>query len=190
MLSLKTLSKFMLAVGLTVSIAACGTTDSERTAYWNAQTAKATAWQNIEVARAQTEGLKYIAAAKAVEQADASAKTAAAMSIAMGGAKSSAPADNSSSVFAGDRAPETTEQKARAWAGLFINGVMPWWMRDRDSQRANETAQVQSNNNAAVQMNTNNTMLGLGLGDRAIEANAPIQFYTDSFTVNKPEPTR
>ena len=177
--------------GLAIASAAvistgCATGAQEQVEYYKYLQEEAKAKSAIGVARAQVEAVKYIAAAKAVENADSSAKAAASVSMAVAGSGSNQPAPD---TFASSvKRPESFEDKAYKWMGLLAGTVAPLWVQDRNGSRAAEVAEIQSNNNARVQMNTNGTMLGLGLGREALAADAPMEFSTDAVTINKPEP--
>ena len=168
-----------IAVYATVATAAvfatgCATNDKVQVAYYEYLKAEAEAKKAIGVAQAQKESVRYMAAAKAVENADSSAKAAAsvALGVTSGTGSSNQPAQTSPRI----QAPETTEQKVFRWASLITQGVVPAVIDNNRSNRQAEVAIVQSNNAADVQKNTNQTMLGLGLGSQAFQAAAPLEF--------------
>jgi hypothetical protein len=168
-----------IAVYATVATAAvfatgCATNDKVRVAYYEYLKAEAEAKKAIGVAQAQKESVRYMAAAKAVENADSSAKAAAsvALGVTSGTGSSNQPAQTSPRI----QAPETTEQVVFRWASLLTNGVVPAVIDNNRSKRQAEVAIVQSNNAASVQKDTNATMLGLGLGSQAFQAAAPLEF--------------
>ena len=175
-----------LAIASAVVLSTGCSTSQEQVEYYKYLQEEAKAKSAIGVARAQTEAVKYVATAKAVENADSSAKAAASVSMAVAGSGSNQPpADTFASSV---KRPESTEDKVFKWMGLLAGTVAPLWVQDRNGSRAAEVAEIQSNNNARVQMNTNGTMLGLGLGREALAADAPMEFSTDAVTINKPEP--
>lgn len=167
--------------------AGCATDDKVQVAYYEYLKAEAEAKKEVGKAKYEAEATKHLASAMALKDADSSAKAAGAVSIALSANGSKFETSEQSTSF-GVRAPESTSDKAFKWASLLVNGVAPWWVRDRDGQRQAEVQMVNSNNQARVQMSTNSTMLGLGLGREALQADAPLLFSTDTFRIDRPEP--
>lgn len=185
MQSLKRISAAAL-VGI-AALASVGCANTElQVAYYEYLKSEAEARKAVGVAQAQTESLRYIAAAKAVESADSSAKAAAAVTLGIGAGKGAQTAQANTSPRI--QAPETTEDKLFKWASLITGAVVPAWQVDRQTKRSAEVAIVQSNNSASVQKDTNSTMLGLGLGSQAIQAASPLEFSGAGLTVSKPLP--
>jgi len=164
----------------------CATNDKVQVAYYEYLKAEAEAKKAIGVAQAQKESIRYIAAAKAVESADSSAKAAAsvALSVTSGSGSANQPAQTSPRI----QAPETTEQKVFRWASLITQGVVPAVIDNNRSKRQAEVAIVQSNNSASVQKDTNATMLGLGLGSQAFQAAAPLEFSGAGLSISRERP--
>lgn len=169
--------------------AGCATDDKVQVAYYEYLKAEAEAKKEIGKAKYSAEATKHLASAMALKDADSSAKAAGAVSIALAGNSSKVESAEQSTSF-GVKVPESTGDKAYKWASLLVNGVAPWWVQDRNGQRQADVQMLNSHNQAQVQMNTNSTMLGLGLGRDAFQANAPTTFGTSSFQINRPEPQR
>jgi hypothetical protein len=169
--------------------AGCATDDKVQTAYYEYLKAEAEAKKEVGKARYNAEAVKHLASAMALKDADSSAKAAGAVSIALAGNSSRAESAEQSTSF-GVKAPESMGDKAFKWASLLVNGVAPWWVQDRNGQRQAEVQIVNSDNQAKVQMSTNSTMLGLGLGREAFQSSAPTLFSTDTFTIDRPEPKK
>ena len=176
----------LLGVAVLLS-AGCATSDDVQVAYYEYLKAEAEARKEIGKAKYSAEATKHIASAMALKDADSSAKAAGAVSIALAGNSSRDESDEKSTPF-GVKAPESMSDKAFKWASLLVNGVVPWWVQDRNGQRQAEVQIVNSDNQARVQMSTNSTMLGLGLGREAFRSSAPTLFSTDTFKIERPEP--
>lgn len=175
----------IVVVAASILAAGCATSDNAQVAYYEYLKAEAQAKEKIGVANAQKEAIRYMAAAKAVDTADSSAKAAAAVALGANSAQISQSEQANTSPRI--QAPESTEQKVFRWASLITQGVVPVVIADRQGARQAEVAIVQSNNSASVQKDTNSTMLGLGLGTPAFEAAAPLEFSTSNLNISRPE---
>lgn len=167
-----------LAVATTFVLVGCGTTSQEQVAYWNAQQAKYTAIQAIETAKATTEAVRFIAAAKAAENADAGGKAAVGVTLAGAGNPSANTQSSSKSVMFADAKPETTEDKIFKWSNLVLGILVPELRRDRESQRQAEVAKSQAEFDYLKNRDNVGGFVELG---RQIKPN-----YTNSFNTYAP----
>jgi ABC-type sulfate transport system substrate-binding protein len=183
-----------ISAACVIAVAALFTTgcasNGAQEAYYNYLAAKAKADEAVGVAQAKAAQARYqsaaIMAANAGETAKAAIGVAQAMAEVKGDGSGYAKAATSPVV----RPPETSEQVAFRWASMLTGAFVPAWVADRSSSRAADVAITQSNNSAAVQMNSNSTMLGLGLGSAAFGAAAPVELYTDNMQLIRTEAGR
>lgn len=168
-------------LAMLMALTGCSTT-SEKVAYYEYLKQEAITRATVGVAQANTESIRYAAAAKAVENADASAKAAASVALSLQ-SKQSKESDTLQPPVV--KAPESTSDSLYKWVALILNSTTPLVLEDRRSARAAQVAITQSNNSTSVQKDTNSTMLGLGLGSQAIQAPAPLNFSGAGLTVDK-----
>lgn len=155
-------NKIATAVLLSVVLVGCGTTSNENVAYWQAQQAKYNAIQAVETAKATTEAIRFMSAAKASETADAGGKAAIGVSLATG--KPSAESSNASKsiMFAADSKPESTDDKIFKWSNLVLGILVPELRRDRDSKRQAEVASKQAEYDYLTNRDTANAFVEMG----------------------------
>ena len=174
-------------VGVAVFLTGCASDAGVQKAYYEALKEQAIATKEIGVAQAQADSMKYYAIAKTSADADSTAKAAIGVALGVAGSGSNSVAKAPQTFAQSIVPPETTEQKLRAWAGIAL-GAGGLYVQDRNGERAKDVQIVNSNNSAAVQMNTNGAMLGLGIGKDVLSAPAPTEFYTNGLTIKRPEP--
>lgn len=164
----------------------CASSDKVQTAYYEYLKADAEARRDVGRAKYEAEKAKHFASALVLENADSSAKAAGSVALALSGNSGANKAEELQPNAVA--APESGETKAFRWANLLLNGVVPVVIDDRRTQRQAEVAIIQSNNAASVQKDTNNTMLGLGLGSAALQTAAPFEFSGAGLNVKKTVP--
>lgn len=167
----------------------CGSKGAQE-AYYNYLAAKATADATVGVAQAEAAKARYQSAAVIGANAGDTARAAIGIAQAMAEVKGEGSGYAKANTSPVVRPPESSEQVAFRWASMLTGAFVPAWIADRSSERAAEVAITQSNNSAAVQMNSNSTMLGLGLGSAAFGAAAPVELYTDNMQLIRTEAGR
>jgi hypothetical protein len=107
--------------------------------------------KHIANARAMTEAARYAALAEIAKTGDSAAKVAAVISIQMGSMNGAQPGQAVA-------APVSPGETALRWASVLVPSLTQLYSIQRNA----DVATVQSNNNKDVQINTNQTMFGLG----------------------------
>lgn len=130
-------------------LSGCASTENQYNAYMAAETARAKAKENIEVA-------KYQALAAIGQSGGETAKVAAMISImAGGGSGNSNPAQ-------GLQPPVSASQTAFQWASLLVPTLTQGLVQGYTINRNTALGMKQSDNSLAASTNLNSTMLGFG----------------------------
>jgi hypothetical protein len=155
-------NKVLAAVILAVAATGCATSSQEQVEYWKAQQEKYKTIAAVEASKAAAESVRYIAAAKAADNADAGGKSA--IGVTLASSKPSAEGSNASKsiMFAADAKPESTEDKVFKWSNLVLGILVPEMRRDRDSKRQAEVASKQAEYDYLTQRDTANAFVEMG----------------------------